>query len=45
MKNTQELIVYSDECTYQNRNAAQSYALPNFRILTKPTVTQKYAEK
>nr|CAH7713644.1 unnamed protein product [Callosobruchus chinensis] len=41
----QELILYSDGCTYQNRNAVLSNALLNFSMQNKITITQKFLEK
>lgn len=39
-----EIILYSDGCTYQNRNAILSNALTNLAILHNITITQKYLE-
>ncbi|GFY63022.1 uncharacterized protein TNIN_252751 [Trichonephila inaurata madagascariensis] len=41
----QELILYSDGCTYQNRNEVFSNALLNFSMQNKITITQKFLEK
>ncbi|GFY52896.1 uncharacterized protein TNIN_34611 [Trichonephila inaurata madagascariensis] len=41
----QELILYSDGCIYQNRNAVLSNALLNFSMQSKITIAQKFLEK
>ncbi|XP_065221373.1 uncharacterized protein LOC135846299 [Planococcus citri] len=40
-----EIIMWSDGCTYQNRNAVLSNALLNFAMKRQVTVIQKYLEK
>lgn len=45
LNHDQELIVYSDDCTYQNRNVVVSNALLNFSMQNNISVTQKYFEK
>lgn len=39
------IIIYSDGCTYQNRNAILSNALLNHSMKKKKIITQKYLEK
>ncbi len=39
------IIIYSDGCTSQNRNAILSNALIHYSVKTKKTVIQKYLEK
>ncbi|GFS50652.1 uncharacterized protein TNCV_2042291 [Trichonephila clavipes] len=41
----QELIIYSDGCTYQNRNKVLSNALLNFIMQNKITIIQKFLDK
>lgn len=38
------IVIYSDGCTYQNRNNIMANALLNFSIKHKVTITQKYLE-
>lgn len=45
LKSNQEIIIYSDGCTYQNRNSILSNALINFSMENKVVVVQKYLEK
>ena len=40
-----EIIIYSDGCTYQNRNKLLSNTLLHFCNFTGKTITQKYLEK
>lgn len=39
-----KIILYSDGCTYQNRNVTMSNALLNIAMLEKITIEQKYLE-
>ena len=43
--NTEEIIIYSDGCGYQNRNVLLSNTLLHFAVNHKITVTQCYLEK
>ena len=43
--NIKEVTLYSDGCTYQNRNALMSNALLSLAIKKKVTLYQKYLEK
>ncbi|XP_060808417.1 uncharacterized protein LOC132903662 [Amyelois transitella] len=45
MSDGQELILYSDGCTYQNRNVVLANSLLNFSMQHKITVVQKFLEK
>lgn len=40
-----EIIIYSDGCTYQNRNVIMATALLDFAERHKVTITQKFLEK
>lgn len=39
------VVIYSDGCTYQNRNVVMANGLLNFAILHGITITQKYLER
>ena len=43
--NTEEVIIYSDGCGYQNRNATMANTLLRFAVKHNITVTQKFLEK
>lgn len=45
LKEGSEITLYSDGCTYQNRNATLSNALLNFAVYNKMTIVQKILEK
>ncbi|CAB3256002.1 unnamed protein product [Arctia plantaginis] len=45
LESNQEIIIYSDGCTYQNRNSVLSNALLNYSMEKKVTVKQKFLEK
>lgn len=44
-ENTTPIIIWSDGCSYQNRNAILSNALLAFSVQKKVTILQKYLEK
>ncbi|CAK1594788.1 unnamed protein product [Parnassius mnemosyne] len=44
-QHNKEIIIYSDGCTYQNRNVVLSNALLNYSMEKKVTIKQKYLEK
>lgn len=39
------IVIFSDGCTYQNRNCIMSNALLNFSMLHNITITQKFLER
>lgn len=43
-KEKRKIILYSDGCTYQNRNAVMSNALLNLAMMSKITIEQKFLE-
>uniref|UniRef100_A0A6P7G4L6 Uncharacterized protein LOC114335877 n=1 Tax=Diabrotica virgifera virgifera TaxID=50390 RepID=A0A6P7G4L6_DIAVI len=44
-ENVREIIIFSDGCTYQNRNVTLANAILNFCLKQEVTVIQKYLEK